>query len=195
MLAADFCEPRDPRKARFLTRWGWNSAAYAAGPGRQLKYNFTDAVAAGLSGRSVRGAGPSWLGRDGGSLSGIRHTVETGCGPETSLCRQRNRPKNEASAASVSQGCLSPESPQHRDRPSLAAQSNPRRLTFDNRRAYSPAWLPDGREILFSSNRAGVFGLWRIAVQGGKSPQRIEGVGEDGFYPAVSRQGHRLTYT
>jgi Tol biopolymer transport system component len=77
----------------------------------------------------------------------------------------------------------------------LTPQREPRRLTFDNRRSYSPAWLPHGREIVFCSNRAGMNSLWRIEVKGGKTPQRLESVGEDGFYPAIARQGHRLAYT
>ncbi len=33
----------------------------------------------------------------------------------------------------------------------------------------TPVWTPDGKQILFSSNRSGAFGLWSLPMQGGKS--------------------------
>jgi Tol biopolymer transport system component/serine/threonine protein kinase len=78
---------------------------------------------------------------------------------------------------------------------SLSPEGEPRRLTFDNRRAYNAAWMPDGREVIFSSSRTGLYKLWRIPVKGGGPLRRVEWIGEDGSYPAVSRQGHRLAYT
>jgi Tol biopolymer transport system component/predicted Ser/Thr protein kinase len=77
----------------------------------------------------------------------------------------------------------------------LSPEGEPRRLTFDNQRAHNPAWMPDGSAVIFSSNRAGLYRLWRIPVRGGEPPQRLESIGEDGFFPAASRQGHRLVYT
>jgi Tol biopolymer transport system component len=78
----------------------------------------------------------------------------------------------------------------------LVPVGEPKRLTFDSRRLNDPVWAPDGREIIFSSTRAaGGFSLWRIAANGGKAPQRLESVGEDGRFPALSRQGQRLVYT
>jgi Tol biopolymer transport system component len=80
--------------------------------------------------------------------------------------------------------------------PALVQVGDARRLTFDNRRLGDPVWTPDGREIVFSSNRAaGGYSLWRIAASGGKAPQRLESVGEDGRFPDLSRQGQRLVYT
>ena len=78
---------------------------------------------------------------------------------------------------------------------SFSPEGEPQRLTFDNKRAYSPAWMPDGKEIVFTSGRAGVSSLWRMAVAGGGPPQRLASVGEDGLFPAISRQGSRLVYT
>jgi Tol biopolymer transport system component len=74
-------------------------------------------------------------------------------------------------------------------------EGEPKRLTFDNKRTYNPAWMPDGQEIIFSSSRAGPYSLWRMPAKGGAAPLRLESVGEDGFYPAVARQGHGLVYT
>jgi len=79
--------------------------------------------------------------------------------------------------------------------PTVSPEGEAKRLTFDNKRLYGPAWMPNGREIVFSSRRFGVSSLWRIPAKGGKLPQRLESVGEDGFSPAISRQGHRLVYT
>ncbi len=35
-----------------------------------------------------------------------------------------------------------------------------------------PAWTPDGKHILFVSDRSGKFDLWSIAVQNGKASRR-----------------------
>lgn len=75
-----------------------------------------------------------------------------------------------------------------------AAGGEPHRLTFDNRLMPGLAWMPDSREIIFSSNRGGAsWGLWRISAGGG-TPERVP-VGSDRAYgPALSMKGHRLAY-
>jgi Tol biopolymer transport system component len=64
-----------------------------------------------------------------------------------------------------------------------SAAGEPTRLTVADQRADFPAWMPDGREIVYSARRS----LWRIAVAGGSAPARIPYVGEDGLMPVVSR--------
>ena len=44
-------------------------------------------------------------------------------------------------------------------------------------------WMPDSKEILFSSEGS----LWRAAILGGHPPARVPFVGENGIMPAVSR--------
>ncbi len=69
-----------------------------------------------------------------------------------------------------------------------------RRLTPVELRGDFPAWLPDGKEIVF----AGKGGLWKVAVKGALTPTRIPYIGEDGFMPVVARaqtgQSARLVY-
>lgn len=50
-------------------------------------------------------------------------------------------------------------------------QSSPRQLTTANKKDRHPRWSPDGRFILFESNRSGSMQLWSIAVQGGEARQ------------------------
>ncbi|HSE24481.1 MAG TPA: winged helix-turn-helix domain-containing protein [Pyrinomonadaceae bacterium] len=77
----------------------------------------------------------------------------------------------------------------------------PRRVTFDNAR-YSfdsgiiggLAWTSDGSELIFSSTRGGLPSLWRVALAGGE-PERLPVGGDNSYYPSVSLQGHRLSYT
>ncbi|MDQ2840190.1 MAG: protein kinase [Acidobacteriota bacterium] len=70
-----------------------------------------------------------------------------------------------------------------------------RQLTFDRKPTYGAAWTPDGREIVFASNRGtGGESLWRVAVKGG-APRRLSPTLEGAFFPSISRQGNRLVYT
>ena len=70
----------------------------------------------------------------------------------------------------------------------------PRQLTFDNRRIDSVVWTPNGRELVFASNRAGSYNLWRISPDGG-TPVRVEGIGQDAHQPSLARTGGRLAYS
>jgi Tol biopolymer transport system component len=69
---------------------------------------------------------------------------------------------------------------------SLTARGEPSRLTLNVGElmwnAGSMAWMPDGKEILYSTGTS----LWRAAIPGGQPPARVPFVGENGIMPAVS---------
>lgn len=70
-----------------------------------------------------------------------------------------------------------------------------KRLTFDNTWILGPpTWTPDGRDIVFSSDRGGGLNrLWRVAPTGG--PLRpVEGVGVIAWNPSISPKGNQLVY-
>ena len=69
-----------------------------------------------------------------------------------------------------------------------------RRLTFDDSFGGAPAWTPDGRFLVFPSQRAGSLTLWKVPVAGGDPVPVLVGTGED-TDPEISRDGRRLLYT
>ncbi|MCI0490811.1 MAG: DPP IV N-terminal domain-containing protein [Blastocatellia bacterium] len=68
-----------------------------------------------------------------------------------------------------------------------------RRVTFDNLKITGLDWTPDGESLIYSSNWAGNFSLWRIPAEGG-TPEGVPGVGLDAYNLSVSRRGNRLAY-
>ncbi|HEY6930442.1 MAG TPA: winged helix-turn-helix domain-containing protein [Thermoanaerobaculia bacterium] len=62
----------------------------------------------------------------------------------------------------------------------------PTRLTFDNRDTIGLDWSSDGRSIVFSSSRAGIYSLWRVAAAGGE-PVWVAGGGLKLKHPATAR--------
>jgi Tol biopolymer transport system component len=75
----------------------------------------------------------------------------------------------------------------------LHPRGEPRRLTSWNRFTTSPAWTPDGREIVVASGKWDASGLWRVTVSGAGPPRRLEFAGDYADFPAISRSG-RLAY-
>ena len=70
----------------------------------------------------------------------------------------------------------------------------PQRVTFDNRLLSGFAWMPDSKELIFSSNRGGQSrGLWRMPAAGG-TPERLSVGSERAYFPTVSLKGNRLIY-
>jgi serine/threonine protein kinase/Tol biopolymer transport system component len=67
-------------------------------------------------------------------------------------------------------------------------------ITHDRCLGQAPAWLPDGKSILFSSHRRGTVTLWMVAAAGGEPTPVTAGAGED-TEPEVSRDGRRVIYT
>jgi len=78
----------------------------------------------------------------------------------------------------------------------LRPEGEPRILPSAGQWNFSPAWMQDGREIVFaiwdlaSASR----GLWRVAVSGSQEPQRWVSLGDSADQPAVSRHGRRFAY-
>ncbi len=56
-----------------------------------------------------------------------------------------------------------------------------------------PNWSPDGREILYSSNRSGNFDIYRVCSIGGVATQ-VTSTLQDEKYPVLSRDGRKVVY-
>jgi Tol biopolymer transport system component/DNA-binding winged helix-turn-helix (wHTH) protein len=69
----------------------------------------------------------------------------------------------------------------------------PRRLTFDNLKVEGLTWEPDGRHLVYSTNRGGPFALWRVGTDGGP-PEPVPLTGRTAYSPVMSRDGQRLVY-
>ena len=66
-------------------------------------------------------------------------------------------------------------------------------VTRDGKMINGIAWSSDNRSILFSSNRAGEYGLWKVALAGG-APQRLPVGTEDATQPAIPQNGKNLAF-
>ena len=58
---------------------------------------------------------------------------------------------------------------------------------------FGAAWLPNGREFVFTSGTGTNFGLWRLAVSKGAVPRRLD-IGIAAAQPTISRLGNRLAF-
>ena len=68
-------------------------------------------------------------------------------------------------------------------------QGEPQRKVSNNVCSTTPAWTPDGRELVFSSA-----GLWRIPAESAAGPRRLAFAPDQAFAPTISRRGNRLAY-
>ncbi len=69
----------------------------------------------------------------------------------------------------------------------------PRRVTTDNVKVHGVDWTPDGKHLVYASNRGGLFSLWRSAIHGGE-PQSIGVGGGNTDAPSVAPDGKRIAY-
>jgi Tol biopolymer transport system component/DNA-binding winged helix-turn-helix (wHTH) protein len=69
----------------------------------------------------------------------------------------------------------------------------PRRLTFDESDLTGIDWSSDGRSIVFSSDRAGGYSLWRVAING-TAATLLAGGAARMKHPASDRAGRRVVY-
>ena len=65
----------------------------------------------------------------------------------------------------------------------FTAKGEPRAITANHPASYSPKWLSDRTQIIFSAK----FSLWRLGIGEGETPERLPFVGEDGIMPVASR--------
>ena len=78
----------------------------------------------------------------------------------------------------------------------LTPLGKPERLTFDNPINRNPAWVPTGREIVYTSGTNRLFdrGLFRLQPSRAAKPVRVALAGELVGHPTISSQGNRLAY-
>lgn len=74
------------------------------------------------------------------------------------------------------------------------AGGNRRRVTSDDVKIHGLDWTPDGRSLVFSSNRAGLFSLWRVSIVGPAHQEQLSASGDDLDAPTVSADGRRVVY-
>jgi Tol biopolymer transport system component/DNA-binding winged helix-turn-helix (wHTH) protein len=71
--------------------------------------------------------------------------------------------------------------------PRAGTQAEPMRVTFDNAAIAGVDWLPDGKELVFASDRGGIYSLWRVPAAGG-TPRLLAGSGTKIKHPSAARQ-------
>ncbi|MGE5347390.1 MAG: protein kinase domain-containing protein, partial [Acidithiobacillales bacterium] len=69
-----------------------------------------------------------------------------------------------------------------------------RRLTHDGKADKEPVFTPDGRSVLFSSNRMQPQSIWRVSLEGSPPERILSGTGR-AVHPSLSRDGRRLLFS
>jgi Tol biopolymer transport system component/DNA-binding winged helix-turn-helix (wHTH) protein len=69
----------------------------------------------------------------------------------------------------------------------------PSRVTSDNQDIIGLDWMPDGRSIVFASDRAGGYSIFRVPVDGG-APQLVAGGSAKLKHPSVARGSGQIVY-
>jgi len=81
--------------------------------------------------------------------------------------------------------------------PAYVPRGSARRITSRNVAMAGLTWSRDGRSVIYSGS--GLVGLlaylWRVGIDGGRPPQRLEIAGPNVYYPAVSTAGNRLVFS
>jgi Tol biopolymer transport system component len=71
--------------------------------------------------------------------------------------------------------------------------SNEKQLTFNAGDNYTPATSPDGRFIVFSSNRSGSFNIWRMNAEDGSDQKQLT-FGDGDSFPSCSADSQWVFY-
>src|SRR5262249_54306351 len=70
-----------------------------------------------------------------------------------------------------------------------------RKLTDDRFKDRGPRWSPDGKRILFYSDRSGRYEAWSIAPDGSGLTQMTETTGRSHWYPVWSHDGKKIAFS
>ena len=68
------------------------------------------------------------------------------------------------------------------------------RLTLDPRQDWFPVWTPDGRRIVFSSNRSGQFNLWWQAADGTGAAEQLTTSDHVQFVTGITPDGTAVVF-
>jgi Tol biopolymer transport system component/DNA-binding winged helix-turn-helix (wHTH) protein len=73
------------------------------------------------------------------------------------------------------------------------AGGTPMRVTWDNQDLVGVDWSADGRSLIYATDRAGGYTIWRASLDGG-APQLVVGGAAKLKHPSVARTSGRITY-
>ena len=76
----------------------------------------------------------------------------------------------------------------------LKPQGVPRQITRQQQFATGFAWTPDGRDIVYYTERASRGEMWRVPAFSSRTPRRVAFAGDQVGSLAISARGHRLAY-